>query len=175
MNRTELDELMLRMKRGDEKAFTTLYEETSKTVYAFILSYSRNREVSEDIMQETYIRVKVNIESFKGGNPIPWIMQIAKNLYLNYYTKSKKEVFTDFSDDTGQYGFSEIDTDTPVLNLILKVLNKEDAQIVTLYLVSGYKHREIAEIMDKPLGTVLWSYRQSMKKLKQIIEEEGIL
>jgi RNA polymerase sigma-70 factor (ECF subfamily) len=170
-----MDEVMLRLKEGDENAFTELYEATSKAVFAFILSYCKSRAVAEDITQDTYIKVKRNIQSFVGGNPLPWLMQIAKYEYLNYYKKSKREVFTDFdTEDNGQFGSVEISEDTPILNLILTKLKPEESQIVVMYLIKGFKHREIAEIIGKPLGTVLWSYNQSMKKLKQMIEKEGL-
>ena len=55
-----------------------------------------------------------------------------------------------------------------------KILNSEELEIVLLYVVSGYKHREIAKILDKPLGTILWSYNNSIKKLKKALKDKEV-
>lgn len=58
-----------------------IYEETRGAVYGFSLSILRNAHDAEDVLQETYIRVFENSASYKpNGNPMPWILQIAKNL-----------------------------------------------------------------------------------------------
>ena len=51
-------------------------------------------------------------------------------------------------------------------------LTADEAQIVMLYVVAGFKHREIAEIVKKPVGTVLWTYNNSRKRLKKYLKEE---
>lgn len=53
-----------------------------------------------------------------------------------------------------------------------KVLGDEERQIVTLHVISGFKHREIAEMMGKPLGTVMWAYNNALAKLKRAIQRE---
>ena len=55
----------------------------------------------------------------------------------------------------------------------LAKLQTEEMQIVTLHAVSGFKHREIAAIMEMPLATVLSKYHRALKKLKEIISQEG--
>lgn len=53
-----------------------------------------------------------------------------------------------------------------------KVLSDGERQIVILHVVSGFKHREIAQMLDKPLGTVLWAYNNALAKLKKELEKE---
>ena len=62
--------------------------------------------------------------------------------------------------------------DTTVTDAMKKVLTADEAQIVMLYVVAGFKHREIAEIVKKPVGTVLWTYNNSLKKLRKYLKEE---
>lgn len=53
-----------------------------------------------------------------------------------------------------------------------KVLGEEERQIVTLHVISGFKHREIAEMLEKPLGTELWTYNNALAKLKRELRKE---
>ena len=62
----------------------------------------------------------------------------------------------------------------PIFKIAKNVLNEEELEILMLYIVSGYKHREIADIVQKPLGTVLWSYNNSIKKLKKAIKNKEV-
>lgn len=176
MDKKELDNLMAEVQNGDEIAFVKLYEQTKKGLYSFLYSYVKDAMTAEDLMQETYIRVRKNAQSYKlGTNVTAWILQIGKNLALNDIEKRKRECLTDFSDFEKESGvLTDELADTTVYDIIVRELNKQDAGIVILHIINGLKHREIAEMMSLPLGTVLWSYNSSIKKLKKILEKEGI-
>ena len=64
--------------------------------------------------------------------------------------------------------------DMPIFRIAKEILNQEELEIVLLYVVSGYKHREIADMLDKPLGTILWTYNNSIKKLKKAVEGKEV-
>ncbi|MEG2687726.1 MAG: sigma factor, partial [Clostridia bacterium] len=84
MDRQQLDEKMLRLQNGDEKAFEEIYNETKKGLFSFILSICKNYHTAEDIMQTTYIRVRTAISTYQAGaNALAWIYTIGKNLTLN--------------------------------------------------------------------------------------------
>lgn len=175
LSKEELDSLMLRLQKGDEKAFEDIYNETRKGLFAFIFTICRNHETAEDMMQVTYIKLRKTIASYKAGaNAYAWLYTIAKNTTLNEITRSKREVATDMEDGNAKYGYYTMeDTDTPIMTMMNKVLGDEERQIVTLHVLSGFKHREIAEMLDKPLGTVLWAYNNALSKLKKAIEKEN--
>ena len=61
---------------------------------------------------------------------------------------------------------------SPVTSAMNKVRNEDERQIVTLHAISGFKHREIADMLDKPLGTVVWSYNNALSKLKKELQKE---
>ena len=73
----------------------------------------------------------------------------------------------------GQYTIDD-KVSSPLLNVMKKVLNESEAQIISLHLISGFKHREIAEMLDKPLGTVLWTYKNALNKIKNNYSEEDL-
>ena len=160
-----------RMKQGDEEAFAFIYERTKKGVFSSIYAITRDYEVSEELMQDTYIKLKQNITRYKEGNFSAWLLRIAGNLALNHVKKSKREVYTESgTPEIGEYRMNE--EGTPVLNAVKKALGKEEAEIVILHAVSGYKHREIAKLLNKPLGTITWTYNNAIRKLQRYLAEE---
>lgn len=176
MDRKRLDEKMLLLQRGDETAFEEIYDETRKGLFSFILSICKNYHTAEDVMQTTYIRLRLSIATYRAGsNALAWLYTIAKNLTLNEINKRKREVFSDFDDSDSKFGEYTMDDNLTgsVFEVMNKTLNEDERQIVSLYLISGFKHREIAEIMGKPLGTVLWSYRNALGKIRKQLEKEG--
>lgn len=166
MNSKQLDRLFRDMKEGDGTAFEEIYEQTRKTVYAFILTYTMSRADADDATQDTYIRVMRSISHYEvGTNAMAWLLQVAKNTALNLLRKKKREIPTDFAANEVKFGTYVLDTDDSVMGAIVKCLTAEEQQIVILHSVAGYKHREIAVITEKPLGTVTWTYKNAVKKL----------
>lgn len=167
---------MTLLQGGDETAFETIYNETRRGLFSFILSLCKNYHTAEDIMQNTYIKLRSSVLSYTpGSNALAWIFTIAKNLTLNEIAKRKREVHTDFEQGAYEYGEYTIDDKmtSPLLKTMRDNLNEAEQQIVMLYLISGFKHREIAQMLNKPLGTVLWTYRNAVSKLRKVMEKEN--
>lgn len=168
-----LDRLLCRMKFGEEKAFEELYEKTSRQVFAYVLSIVGNYHTAQDLTQDTFIKIRKNVDKYVPGNAFAWIMQIAKNTSYNELGKSKKVIPTDFGERTKTAGSYRIDeTNVPVLEIISTRLDATDKKILLMHLSAGFKHREIADELDMPLGTVLWRYNKAIKTLQKIIKEE---
>lgn len=175
MDKVELDKYMIRLKNGDESAFDIIYNETKRGLFSFILTYTKNYHTAEDLLQNTYVKMRNSIDGYKAGtNASAWIFTIAKNLSLNEIKRQKRETPTDFSEQSNRFGEYEIEDSisTPMLKIIRETLTKSEQQIVLLHIAGGYKHREIADMLLKPLGTVLWAYRNAVAKLKKKLEEE---
>jgi len=175
ISKQELDYLMLKLQKGDEKAFEEIYNETKRGLFAFLMTICKNYQTAEDVMQVTYIKLRGTISSYKAGaNAYAWLYTIGKNSMLNELNKQKREVPTDMEDGNAKYGYYEMeDNSSPTILLMNKILNDEERQIVSLHVISGFKHREIAEMLEKPLGTVLWAYNNALSKMKKAIEKEG--
>lgn len=174
MTKQELNEKMLRLQRGDESAFEEIYNETRRGLFAFILSMCRNYQTAEDMMQTTYIRLRTSIASYMSGdNAYAWLYTIAKNATLNEINRARREMVTDEIADNPRAGTYHIDEEmSPVTSLMNKVLDDTERQIVTLHAISGFKHKEIALMLDKPLGSVLWTYNNALSKLKRALQRE---
>lgn len=168
----DLNTLIKLTQKGDENAFDELYYATKDRVFYTILSILKDYHLSEDIMQNTYIKIRQGINNYKDNNPFGWIITIARNLAINEYNKRQKELTIDTTQSEFLFPSYEIDASLSNIDRIMKDLDVEEREIVSLYIVSGFKHREIAKITGKPLGTVLWKYRKALKTLKINLEKE---
>ncbi len=158
----------------DSEALSTLYKKTSTSVYAFSLSILKNTHDAQDVLHDCYINIFTSAHMYKStGKPMAWVMTIAKNLCLQKLRARKKTVDIQ-SEDWEKYmdeKSSISQEDKQVLNACITRLNDEERQIVILHVVSGFKHREIAQIMNMNLSTVLSKYNRALKKLKDLLEK----
>ena len=111
------------------------------------------------------------IDSFDDGkNAMNWLLTMAKNLAINLYNRNKREIITDPSlvaPDT-QYTMR----DNGLIDMALKNLSQTEFNVLTLCELKGYKRREVAQLLDMPIGTVTWHYNQALKKLREILSKE---
>lgn len=162
--------------QGDSEAFEVLYRSTEKAVYALALSILRNPHDAEDIVQETYLKVRAAAHLYvPQGKPLAWLFTITKNLCRDLLRgQSRTEAAPDGAEDDLRFSYVSDPTDQLVLEAALKALGEEERQVVLLHAASGLKHREIARNLGLPLSTVLSRYSRALKKLQRYLTEEGV-
>lgn len=177
MDKKLLNDYLVKLKQGDNSAFDSIYHLTKQGVFSLALSILKNPYSAEDLMQETYLKVREKILYYKDNtNGYAWILTITRNLCFNYLNRSKKvDIF-----DTSEHEYLNPVTDQnferedmPIFKIAKDILSNFELQVVLLYSVYGYKHREIANILDKPLGSILWTYNNALKKLKKELKKGG--
>ncbi len=173
MNEEKLERKIAELKEGNTRAFDYIYEKTNRSVYFAVLYIVRDKMYAEDILQETYVRAIRALDSYAAGtNFIGWLTVIGKNLALNHVKRARREVSTDFEADAYKYGASE--TELPyIFDTAAKILAEDEYEILMLCQVSGYKRREVAQMLGIPIGTVTWKNNEALKKLKAFLQKEG--
>ena len=173
----DLDLALIKIAKGDMEALEDVYNQTRKGVFNLVLPMVRDYYLAEDVTEQTYVLIYERAKQYqKGTSPINWILTIAKNLALKEIEKNNREIVTDFQEGENSnlvFENAPSEYDTPITNLANQVLSPEEYQILMLHAVSEYKHREIADILNIPLGTVTWKYNEAVKKLKQAIKKGG--
>ena len=167
MKHTYTDKLLRRIALGDNVAFEELYERTKRGVFAFLHTYLHHYADTEDAMQMVYLKVKLHISSYKAGtNGDAWLLQIAKNHALDVLRIRKQMSFV--------YGVEFVTEqfleEQGVTEVMERVLNEEEQRIVTLHVIGEYKHREIAEILGCPTGTITSKYKRAIAKLQTALK-----
>ncbi len=174
-NNVLIEKCLRRIARGHKDAIGDIYELTKAAVYGYIFSILKNAEDAEDTLQETYVKICLNADAYSSqGKPMAWIFTIARNLALmKIRRKSRYTDIPEYEWEQIAAGNSEFGSeDKIVLQAALTKISEEESQIVMLHAVAGMKHREIAEMMDMPLATVLSKYNRAIKKLQKILEDE---
>lgn len=175
------ESLLLEIGMDNDDAFREFYQLTAQTIYAYALSFVKNHHDAQDIMQDTYLKIRSCAHLYQPqGKPLAWILRITKNLCLMKFRKDRHITDDDFFDIENNSVLSyEIDaTDRIILKAALDILSEEERNIILLHAITGLKHREIAAALHKPLSTVLSKYNRGIKKLKVYIQggaaHEGI-
>ena len=172
MENKELNNLIVQIAHGDNQAFARFYEKTIKGVYTFAYSFLKEKTLAEDLAHDAYLQLKLKAHTFKAGtNARAWFLQIVKNLCLDELRKRKRadNIFVDEKQlENAVYTPFE---ENSAMQFMLDKLTDEEKEIIIMHIFWGYKHREIAHILNMPLGTALWKYNGAIKKLKSYKEE----
>lgn len=166
------DNLMRDVADGKDGAFEQLCTKTYKPLYNYILSIVRNSQAAEDLLHDTYLAVEKSIHSYMPRQkPMAWLFTIARNLCYNFFRDSNRFESLDGEEELviPVNSHEEGCLDRQVLGEVLTKLNEKERAVILLNVVSGYKFREIAVMMQEPLGTVLSSYRRGVKKLQDAV------
>ena len=171
----KIESLIDQMSGGDVSAMGKLYELIGPDVFAYALSKTANKEDAEDISQDTFVQIWKNSTQYKPiGKPLAWIFTIEINLIRRHFNKNRRFVSFDeaIEADNDDGNFAESLIDNEFLRQILTVLNDDEREIISLHIVSGLKHREIAKLLGKPLSTVLSKYNRAIKKLQNYVADK---
>ena len=159
-------------KNRDYTHFDDFYELTSRKVFFTIVGVVKDQMIAEDLMQDTYMQFLKKIDDVDASqNPIAYLVTIGRNQALNHYTKFKREV-------PGEEIFETIASDEIIKDdsidifSLLNLLDHDEREVIVMHTINGFKFREVAEVMDKPLGTVLWIHKKALEKMKIKLGDE---
>lgn len=167
------DTLILRIAEGDKEAFTALYKQTANIIYAYALTILKNSEDAEDVLQDTFLKIRSAASLYHPqGKLLAWIISITKNLCMMKLRRQKFVSNIPIEDIPLKSPVNHINNaeDQLVLQTALNILSDDECQIITMHAITGWKHREIAELLHLPLPTVLSKYHRGLKKLKTELE-----
>lgn len=180
----ELTEQLTPAQRFEQDALPLLDQ-----LYGGALRMTRNPADAEDLVQETYIKAFQAFESFKPGTNLKaWLYRIMTNTYINSYRKAQRqpaqlptEEITDYqllshsSHESSGLESAEVEAlkllpDSQIADALNQL--REDYRMVVYYSdVEGLPYKEIAEIMDTPLGTVMSRLHRGRKQLRELLKE----
>lgn len=170
INKEELHANFVAIANRDEDKFNKLYGKYKSLVYAISFSILKNKEACEDVVQIVFSKIwNMKKENLPTANEASWLYSLTKNETLNFLKKEKNWVNIDelyyISDDENLNEI--IDKDT--YNRIISGLDDKEQEIISLKILSGLSFREIAGILNMPIGTVQWRYYKALHTLKILI------
>lgn len=173
-SKDEINLALLRLQGGDMDALSTLYDLTSKPLFALCYSYLENQHDAEDALSESYLKIVREIGRFHGKSGFNWMYTVTKNICLNMKKKRQREIPVDLQDEqtvnmleASQIDQAPPDPDNSMITLARKTLREHEFTVVILHAVGGHRFGEIARRLGKPEPTVRWQYNNALKKLQK--------
>jgi RNA polymerase sigma-70 factor (ECF subfamily) len=161
-------------------------------LYGAAMRMTRNPADAEDLVQETYLKAFAAFSSFtEGTNLKAWLFRILTNTYINAYRKKQRQPYQTGTDDLSDWQLHEAESHTSrgLRSAEAEALDRlADVDVVealaavpedfrmAVYLadVEGFSYKEIAEIMDTPVGTVMSRLHRGRKLLRELLEDYAI-
>ncbi|MCR4899165.1 MAG: sigma-70 family RNA polymerase sigma factor [Acholeplasmatales bacterium] len=162
-----IDDMIEEFRVCNYTHFDEFYNLTKKNVFFTIIAIVKDNYVVDDLMQDTYMKFLENINNYKSKSINAYLSTIARNLAINYYNKEKRIIHNDEIIDYVQSDDKAPNYEYIEVLEMLKTLDDTSREIVILHTINDLKFKEIAKIVDKPLGTVLWIYNKAIKELKR--------
>ena len=173
------NELIESCKSNNRDAQYKLYSLLSGKMFAVCLRYAKNREAAEDLLQEGFVKVFVNIDKFRGdGSFEGWVLRIIVNTAVEHYRKSTK-MYPVVSVDDINKDIPWADTgDELELEDLMKMIDKLShgyKTVFNLYVVEGFSHKEIGEMLEISEGTSKSQLARARYLLMDMVKKSEIV
>ncbi|MEP7354932.1 MAG: RNA polymerase sigma factor [Acidobacteriota bacterium] len=189
MNATD-NSLMEQVSQGQVRQLAVLFERHHRALFRYFVSLNRNRDLSEDLVQDVFCRMLRYRLTYQTEQPfLGWMYQIARNASVDHFRKSsgrdrvRMVEIDSFEDRQSEHAASftsaEADPeeqvarrqDQDLLHRALDQLPKDKREVLILSRLQGMKHAEIAAVLGCELGTVKVRVFRAMRALEQIVVE----
>ena len=174
---------------GDENALATLITRHQSKIFGFIYSKISDTDISNDIFQDTFIKVIKTLKSDsynEEGKFLPWVMRIAHNLVIDHFRKNKKmpmfretetfSIFSIISDDVStienQIITDQIHSD---LKRIIDKLPEDQKEVLEMRFYQDLSFKEISDLTGVNINTALGRMRYALINLRKMIKKHQII
>ncbi|HMB62432.1 MAG TPA: sigma-70 family RNA polymerase sigma factor [Eudoraea sp.] len=174
---------------GDERALEMLINRHNQRITSFIYSKVMDRDITEDIFQDTFIKVINTLKKgsySEEGKFLPWVMRIAHNLIIDHFRKNKRMPKFEGSDDFNIFSVigddklnaekqiikNQIDSD---LGQLIEELPDDQREVLIMRIYKDMSFKEISENTGVSINTALGRMRYALINLRKIIDKHNIV
>ena len=182
-------ELIGKYLAGNESALEKIIRRHKNRVFAYILMVVKDKELAEDLFQDTFIKV---INTFRSGQYkeegkfIQWVMRIAHNLIFDYFRKAKRIPIVENNDDYDIFDKVRIPVESVEEQLIteqihrdvkklIDYLPKEQKEVLVMRHYGDMSFKDIAEVTNVSINTALGRMRYALINLRKLVKEKYVI
>jgi RNA polymerase sigma-70 factor (ECF subfamily) len=171
-----VDELIARCREGDSHAYHQLYKSYSRAMYNVGYRIVNNADEAKDVLQDAFISAFDNLEMYRGDAAFgAWLKRIVVNKAINLVRRRRFERMPedgnfDVKEETTVDEFEGYPFEVEKVRRAIEQLPDGYRVVLSLYLLEGYDHGEIGEILGITESTSKSQFNRSKKKLKEILE-----
>ncbi|MGE5392133.1 MAG: RNA polymerase sigma factor [Candidatus Saccharibacteria bacterium] len=181
MNEFELNNALFEAQQGKQEAFGRIYDHFRDKIYRFVFFRIGHREISEDILADTFVKAWVKIGQVNSPKALSgWLYQVAKNNIIDYYRIRKTTVDLEEVED-----FLEEDAINPVdeanltiehrkIMILLERLPADQQEVIRYKFFEDMTNEEIAHVMNKTEGAIRVIQHRAILKLKELLHKKNI-
>ncbi|MDD5063385.1 MAG: RNA polymerase sigma factor [Phycisphaerae bacterium] len=165
-------------KSGDSESFSEIVDIYAGRAYGYFYRLTGNREISNDLLSELFVKLVEKIRSFKGGSFESWLFKTASNLFYDYLRdkQRQKKLFDaqkrHFEPEEITYAKQSRDEKIDELQIQLGRLDTDTRELIMLRFYSQASFKEIAAMRSEPIGTTLSKLHRGLKKLRELMEQK---
>lgn len=181
--------LVKKYDEGDENALTVLINRHQSKIFGFIYSKIPDRDISNDIFQDTFIKVIRTLKSQsynEEGKFLPWVMRIAHNLIIDHFRKNKKmpmfreteefSIFSIMTDDSLTVENKIIRDQVEVdLKKVIEELPADQKEVLVMRMYQDMSFKEISEVTGVSINTALGRMRYALMNMRKVIDKHQII
>ncbi len=185
------EELALSYVNGDNRAFDELLLRNQSKIFSYILFVVRDRDMANDIFQETFVKVVVKLQQGKyvpSGKFSAWVLRIAHNVIMDLYRGQKSQKIIDAVDDNDLSNIASNDmiignvesqfVNTQVLSDVRKMMNllpTTQREVVYMRYFQQMSFKEIADTTNVSINTSLGRMRYAILNLRRMAREHDVV
>jgi len=167
----ELEEIIEGCYKGSRKHQEALYNMFSAQMFGVCLTYTKDRALAQDILHDGFFKVFKKFDKYNDSWAVgAWIRRIIVNTAIDHFRKTNRMSNVDFQESAYLAGTHDEVVDiskTNDLSEIINMLPKGAKTIFNLYTIEGYKHKEIADMLNISIGTS----KSQLSKAKSVLRE----
>jgi RNA polymerase sigma-70 factor, ECF subfamily len=171
-------ELMARVREGEVEELGELFERHHRRLYNFFLRMVGNRQVAEDLVQETFMRMLRYRRTFRGeGEFASWMFSMARNLGATYFRRNLRHPHISVEEapepvtESTQAEELESADDVQLVRRALMQLPEDKRELLLLSRFEMLKHRQIADLLGCSVGAVKVRIHRAMRQLRETYQE----
>jgi RNA polymerase sigma-70 factor (ECF subfamily) len=168
------EEIVALLMGRDKRGVSSLYQAHSRLIFGVIYRIVKMEDVAENVMQDVFLRVWQNIESYNPskGRFLTWVVNIARNASIDVIRSKdyrKNQQTEEIEPNAAHHRSDEIDVDNIGVKEIIEKLPPKYSTLINLIYFEGYTQQEVAEKFDMPLGTVKSRIRKAFSELRSVL------